>query len=370
MRGRHGIMMVVELGHWAGRWNYFRGSFYQDDIVFLFENLLREGDVFVNAGANRGMITSLAGRLIGPTGTLYAFEPNPHLIGLIENHVALNRLTNVRIFNCGLSDTDGPSMIVATPSPSMGWVALGGLPEGEEGHAIRLVRGDDVLAELAPSRPTILKMDVEGHEVHALRGLGRFLERRELAVVCEVSHQNLSRAGSTADEMFRLMKDHGFDAFEFDVVQSRWRRSLRLSPLDGPLADDVYDALFIRPGTALWHRLDAAGSRARAGAAQGRASLADFRVLCGLVARLERGVWLNIGSAVVMPEVFLKTVAIARNLGCSLDGMTTANLDFQQQYRGRLNVLDRPGGAGIALTGHHELLIPLLHAAVVARLPR
>ena len=103
------------------------------------------------------------------------------------------------------------------------------------------------------------------------------------------------------------------------------------------------------------------------GAALGQATLTDFRILCGLVARLEEGVWLNLGSAVIMPEVFLKTVAIARNLGYSLDGMTTANLDFQQQYRGRLNVLDRPGGAGIALTGHHELLIPLLHAAVVAR---
>jgi hypothetical protein len=105
------------------------------------------------------------------------------------------------------------------------------------------------------------------------------------------------------------------------------------------------------------------------GAALGQASLIDFRTLCGLVAHLEGGVWLNLGSAVVMPEVFLKTVSVARNLGFSLDGMTTANLDFQQQYRGRLNVLDRPGGAGIALTGHHEILIPLLHAAVVARIP-
>src|SRR5262249_5972341 len=105
------------------------------------------------------------------------------------------------------------------------------------------------------------------------------------------------------------------------------------------------------------------------GAALGQATLAAFRSLGGLVARLEGGVWLNLGSAVVMPEVFLKTVAIARNLGFSLDGMTTANLDFQQHYRGRLNVLDRPGGEGIALTGHHELLIPLLHATVLARIP-
>jgi hypothetical protein len=104
------------------------------------------------------------------------------------------------------------------------------------------------------------------------------------------------------------------------------------------------------------------------GAALGQAALTDFRALCGLVARLEGGVWLNLGSAVIMPEVFLKAVSIAHNLGFSLHGMTTANLDFQQQYRGRLNVLDRPGGMGIALTGHHELLIPLLHAAVTAKI--
>jgi hypothetical protein len=106
------------------------------------------------------------------------------------------------------------------------------------------------------------------------------------------------------------------------------------------------------------------------GAALGRASLDDFRRLAGLVARMAGGVWLNLGSAVVLPEVFLKAVAIARNLGRSLDGLTTANLDFSQQYRGLLNVLQRPGAEGIALTGHHELMIPLLHAAVVNRLAR
>jgi hypothetical protein len=105
------------------------------------------------------------------------------------------------------------------------------------------------------------------------------------------------------------------------------------------------------------------------GAALGRASLDDFRTLCGIVAGMADGVWLNLGSAVVLPEVFLKAVAIARNLGYLLDGLTTANLDFEQKYRGLLNVLQRPGAEGIALTGHHELMIPLLHAAVVSRLP-
>jgi hypothetical protein len=109
-------------------------------------------------------------------------------------------------------------------------------------------------------------------------------------------------------------------------------------------------------------------SSALDGAALGKVGLFDFRILCGLVARMAGGVWLNLGSAVVMPEVFLKAVSIARNLGYSLDGLTTANLDFDQQYRGRVNVLTRPGSEGISLVGHHEILIPLLHAAVVARI--
>ncbi len=104
------------------------------------------------------------------------------------------------------------------------------------------------------------------------------------------------------------------------------------------------------------------------GAALGEAALRDFRALCNLVARMAGGVWLNLGSAVVLPEVFLKAVAIARNLGHSLDGLTAANLDFDQKYRGLLNVLDRPGAEGIALTGHHEIMIPLLHAAVAVRM--
>ena len=104
------------------------------------------------------------------------------------------------------------------------------------------------------------------------------------------------------------------------------------------------------------------------GAALGAATLADFRKLVQVIARMTNGVWLNLGSAVVLPEVFLKAVAMVRNLGRSLDGLTTANLDFNQQYRGLLNVLQRPGAEGIALTGHHELMIPLLHAAVAAKL--
>ena len=104
------------------------------------------------------------------------------------------------------------------------------------------------------------------------------------------------------------------------------------------------------------------------GAAIGEGSLRDFKYFVSVVSNMEHGVYLNCGSAVVLPEVFLKAVAIARNAGRSLEGLTTVNLDFLRQYRPLTNVVARPtagSGKGYALTGHHELLIPLLAAALV-----
>jgi hypothetical protein len=106
---------------------------------------------------------------------------------------------------------------------------------------------------------------------------------------------------------------------------------------------------------------------AASGAALGEGSLRDFRYFVSNVARLEHGVYLNCGSAVVLPEVFLKAVALARNRGIALAGLTTVNLDFIRQYRPQTNVVSRPtagGGRGYTLIGHHEIMIPLLAAAL------
>lgn len=104
------------------------------------------------------------------------------------------------------------------------------------------------------------------------------------------------------------------------------------------------------------------------GAAIGEGSLRDFRYVVSNVARLEQGVYLNCGSAVILPEVFLKAVALARNQGRSLAGLTTVNLDFIRHYRAETNVVSRPVagiGKGYSLVGHHEIMIPLLAAALV-----
>lgn len=104
------------------------------------------------------------------------------------------------------------------------------------------------------------------------------------------------------------------------------------------------------------------------GSATGELSFRDFKVLCNIVKDLQGGgVVLNFGSAVILPEVFLKSLTVARNLGYPARGFTTANFDMLQHYRPRVNIVDRPtrdGGKGYQITGHHEIMIPLLAAMI------
>ena len=103
----------------------------------------------------------------------------------------------------------------------------------------------------------------------------------------------------------------------------------------------------------------------------GEATHYDFRLFAALVARLHKGVYLNAGSAVVLPEVFLKALTVARNLGYALNQFTTVNLDFIRQYRPITNVVNRPtarGGMGINLIGHLEIMLPLIAAGVIEQL--
>ena len=108
------------------------------------------------------------------------------------------------------------------------------------------------------------------------------------------------------------------------------------------------------------------------GAALGDTSMRDFRILAATLAEARGAVVWNVGSEVLMPEVFLKALAVARNLGASLEGLTTVNMDQIQHYRPRANVVERPtrapGARGYSLTGHHEIMVPLLCAGVLADL--
>ena len=127
---------------------------------------------------------------------------------------------------------------------------------------------------------------------------------------------------------------------------------------------DMPLSVFIAMGTDIIHNHPQAS-----GEAMGKGSQIDFRIFTQQVSLLDDGgVYLNVGSAVILPEVFLKAVSLVRNSGSSLENFTTANLDFIQHYRPTRNVVQRPvaqAGTGIALTGHHEIMVPLLAAMLI-----
>ena len=135
-----------------------------------------------------------------------------------------------------------------------------------------------------------------------------------------------------------------------------------LSLLTAAARLEIPVTVHVAVGTDIIHMHPAAS-----GAAIGEGSLRDFRYFVSNVAALKGGVYLNCGSAVLLPEVFLKAVALARNTGAALDGLTTVNIDFMRMYRPQTNVVTRPVagiGKGYSLVGHHEILIPLLAAAL------
>lgn len=105
----------------------------------------------------------------------------------------------------------------------------------------------------------------------------------------------------------------------------------------------------------------------------GAATHRDFRTFASVIAGLEGGVFLNVGSAVILPEVFLKAVTLARNLGHHVENFTAVNLDFIQHYRPMTNVVNRPtakGGRGVSIIGHHEIMLPLIAAGVIETIGR
>ncbi len=212
----------------------------------------------------------------------------------------------------------------------------------------------------------------------ALNGAG-IIHDAELAMVGETSEDVAAQIGDgkfgMAEETGRILNEAiiegadqgdglgkavGARLVKEDFPYKRYSLATRAFELDIPLT--VHVAI----GTDIIHfhpRVD--------GAAIGKTSHLDFRIFSSLISRLEGGVFINLGSAVILPEVFLKALSLARNLGFDVKHFTTVNMDFIRHYRPMTNVVQRPtleGGKGYSLVGHHEIMFPLLAAALIEKM--
>ncbi len=205
---------------------------------------------------------------------------------------------------------------------------------------------------------------------------------------CMVHDSELAMAGITSEDVAQALKDGSFGAAKEtgELVNRAAKEGCKqglglalgklLAEGDYPYKDlslfasayklGVPVTVHVAIGTDIVHMHPTAD-----GAAIGEASFYDFKVFCRLVADLEGGVFFLAGSAVLLPEVFLKALTVVRNLGYKVEKFTTVNFDFIRHYRPLTNVVNRPtmtGGKGYHITGHHEILIPLLAGALLEEL--
>jgi FkbM family methyltransferase len=250
----HRQLMLLDLRAWPERREYFSGRYFQRDICRLLEAMLREGDQYLDIGANIGMTTLLAGHLIGDTGRGLSFEPNPAVYSRLARHIHMNHLTRITPHPVAIAREESVSRLVLTGSNTgLGSLAPSPGLEGES-FEVKTVPGDVFADQLDASKSTFLKIDVEGYEVNVLHGLSGILSWPEVAVVAEISDEMLRNAGHSRDELHQIMDSHGFAPFEFQLIQSRWGQELAIHRLDGPRDTSKYDALFAKPGSAFHAR--------------------------------------------------------------------------------------------------------------------
>ncbi len=224
--------------------------------------------------------------------------------------------------------------------------------------------------------PIIIDLMKRGIITHVAMNGACIVHDFELAYVGrtseDVDHELVTGTFGMAEETGRMLNEAikegannglGIGRAVGDLLIKRNFRYNNNSILAAAVRCNVPVTVHVAIGTDIIHMHPSAD-----GAAIGAGTMRDFRTFVSMAAGLEKGVYINLGSAVLMPEIFLKAVSVVRNLGYRLKDFTTVNMDFIQHYRPNTNVVKRPtigGGRGYAITGHHEIMLPLLAAAVI-----
>jgi len=180
-------------------------------------NLLNSGDLFVDVGGNHGSFSILAAARVGTTGRVVCFEPQPALHGLIQKSFDSNGFTNAQVFPVGLSDCTQAAAALHLPEGSSGGASLHAQTLVEQtatSVTVPLVRGDDLLQPIDfPMQTCLMKMDVEGAELSALKGLTGFMRAKRPQLALEVNPRCLEAAGDSVVELRSLLADLGYHGF-------------------------------------------------------------------------------------------------------------------------------------------------------------
>lgn len=238
-------IVTADLAEWGGRSCYYWGRFWDVTHQAVLRKFLGPGDTYIDIGANVGYQSLYAARLVGDSGLVLSFEPNPSAYSVLYGHVAINRVRQCRTFRMALSDTAGEAILHQLEEHS-GTGTLRPQSQALRSVAVPMQRGDEVLQEIPFVGKAFVKIDVEGFELRALTGLRKTLDRVS-AVSVEVTPEWFVQQGGSAEELYRYMQQAGFRAL---IPQVNWRLGLfgarlQLTPASAPPAEQ-HDVLFVR----------------------------------------------------------------------------------------------------------------------------
>ncbi len=241
----HGYKMRLRLDNSVERETFYLGRFYEWELQSALERFLRPGDVFIDAGANIGMITLAAAALVGPIGTILAFEPNPAARARLQDHVSMNNLSRARLFDCALGEAPGEATLTVD-GVHTGTGTLRPQPGTIHSYKINVRRLDDFLQEIPNGRAIFLKIDTEGYDFSVLKGARQLLSRPNVVVFAEINDKWLRELGQSAEEMVAYMTGLGFKAFYPSLAGGILKRRLNLIPLELPGPHHWFNGVFVR----------------------------------------------------------------------------------------------------------------------------
>lgn len=253
MRGkRHGYLMRLALSDDMDRATYFLGRYFDLEIQLVLDELLKAGDTFVDVGANVGRTTLHAASRVGSNGRVVAFEPQPSCCERIREAISDNRIEHITLHNMGLSDAPAELKLKVLGGGSV--MASFAVEESDRMHVREEVTvavdvGDKFLAEGVKGDMTI-KIDVEGFELHVVRGLTSTISEHRPAVLTEVEPKFLRRAGEREDRLFEFFHARGYEGYALGLG----KRGLRWNPVLRPVlrasdlrSDSEHDVLWLHP---------------------------------------------------------------------------------------------------------------------------
>lgn len=236
IRGKlHGYYMRLHLDSWSERSTYFLGRYYDIETQEVFKILIDTGDTVWDVGANIGMMSLLAARLVGPRGRVDCFEPNPTCVRRLNDHVKLNQLINVTVHHTALAD-ENCEMQLTVPNDDSVMATLTKFSDDDHAIITELirvpVRTGDGLFDHTNIIPRLIKIDVEGFELRTLMGLKKTLISCRPAIVLEFVEAHLKRAGADRLQIASFLDSIGYCGFTYTSRRRGHRHLLTFEAID------------------------------------------------------------------------------------------------------------------------------------------